>query len=239
MDGGLPRRWSGDPVGRDVELAGLRDLLGSARLVTLTGAPGVGKTRLAHAYAHTWAGAHPGGIWFRDLTAGSGDLTGLDALAVVPGEGPALLVLDTCEHVADRCAVTVPELLGTHPGLRVLATSREPLSVPGEVTYRLAPLDVVRSARLFAERAAAQGRPASPETAEAVQEICRRLDGLPLAVELAAARSIMLSPAQIAERLDDPLRLLAGGSRTAHPRHRSLEAAIGWSHEMLPGRERL
>ncbi|WP_433359336.1 helix-turn-helix transcriptional regulator [Streptosporangium sp. CA-115845] len=239
MDGDLPRRWSGDPVGRDAELAGLRDLLGAARLVTLTGAPGVGKTRLANAYALTRAGAYPGGIWFRDLTAGLGDLTGLDALAVVPGDGPALLVLDTCEHVADRCAVTVPELLGTHPGLRVLATSREPLSVPGEVTYRLAPLDVARSARLFAERAAAQGRPASPETAEAVEEICRRLDGLPLAVELAAARSIMLSPAQIAERLDDPFRLLAGGSRTAHPRHRSLEAAIGWSHEMLPGRERL
>ncbi|MGJ6964128.1 helix-turn-helix transcriptional regulator [Streptosporangium sp. G11] len=262
MGGDLPRDWSGDPVGRDTELADLRDLLGSARLVTLTGAPGVGKTRLAHAYTRAWADAYPGGVWFRDLTAGFGGpatptpapaptgiglglgmaATGLAELAdlgVVPGEGPSLLVLDTCERVADRCAVIVPELLGTYPGLGVLATSREPLGVPGEVTRRLAPLDVALSARLFAERAAAQGRPATPETADAVREICRRLDGLPLAVELAAARSIMLSPAQIAERLDDPLRLLAGGNRTAHPRHRSLEAAIGWSHEMLPGGERL
>ncbi|WP_440107120.1 helix-turn-helix transcriptional regulator [Streptosporangium sp. H16] len=260
MGGDLPRDWSGDPVGRDTELAGLRGLLGSARLVTLTGAPGVGKTRLAHAYTRVWADAYPGGVWFRDLAAGfDGPVAtaatvpgppgpglaggpggaGLAGLGVVPGEGPSLLVLDTCERVADQCAVIVPELLGTHPGLGVLATSREPLGVPGEVTCRLAPLDAVLSARLFAERAAAQGRPATPETADAVREICRRLDGLPLAVELAAARSIMLSPAQIAERLDDPLRLLAGGNRTAHPRHRSLEAAIGWSHEMLPGGERL
>ncbi|GAA3410189.1 helix-turn-helix transcriptional regulator [Streptosporangium vulgare] len=257
MGDDLPRDWSGGPVGRDTELADLRRLLGSARLVTLTGAPGVGKTRLAHAYTRAWADAYPGGVWFRDLTAGfagpavpvvtaSTGATapwppgpGLAELGVVPGEGPSLLVLDTCEHVADRCAVIVPELLGTHPGLGVLATSREPLGVPGEVTCRLAPLDLGLSARLFAERAAAQGRPATPETVDAVREICRRLDGLPLAVELAAARSIMLSPAQIAERLDDPLRLLAGGNRTAHPRHRSLEAAIGWSHEMLPGGERL
>ncbi|MEU8382162.1 LuxR C-terminal-related transcriptional regulator [Streptosporangium sp. NPDC048865] len=243
MGDDLPRDWYGDPVGRDTELAGLRGLLGSARLVTLTGAPGVGKTRLAHAYTRAWSGAYPGGVWFRDLTAGFAGPTdpvpALAELGVVPGEGPSLLVLDTCEHVADRCAVIVPELLGTHPELGVLATSREPLGVPGEVTCRLAPLDPGASARLFAERAAAQGRPATPETADAVREICRRLDGLPLAVELAAARSIMLSPAQIAERLDDPLRLLAGGNRTAHPRHRSLEAAIGWSHEMLPGGERL
>ncbi|MEV7008501.1 tetratricopeptide repeat protein [Streptosporangium sp. NPDC051022] len=229
--------WTGDLVGRDTELAGLRDLLGSGRLVTLTGAPGVGKTRLAHAYARAWAAAYPGGMWLRDLAAGGEGLR-----HVAPGTGPALLVLDTCERFAEECALVVPELLGTHPALGVLATSREPIGVPGEVTCRLAPLALPQAARLFTERAAARGRPATPETPEtgaAIEEICRRLDGLPLAVELAAARAVMLSPWQIAERLADPFRLLSGGSRTAPARHRSLEAAIAWSHEQLPDDERL
>lgn len=234
MGGTVPRTGTGDLVGRDAELATLHRLLGPGRLVTLTGTAGVGKTRLALAYVHGQAHAYPGGVWFEDLADDNDDLTGF-----VPGDEPALLVLDTCEHRVEKCAMIVHTLMREHPALAVLATSREPLGVPGELVCRLGPLTVPQAAALFAQRMAAQGHPPAPGTEEAIERICRRLDGLPLAVDLAATRAVMLSPGQIAERLNDPLRLLSGGSRVAHARHRSLRAALCWSHALLSDDELL
>ncbi|MFD8636158.1 ATP-binding protein [Streptomyces sp. NPDC059533] len=249
-------------VGREPELASLREDLDHLRLVTLTGPGGSGKTRLAeHA-----AAAHPEAGWIVELAR-------LDHPAAVPGAvlsalglrenslvardstaaaaDPAtqlvehcahrslLLVLDNCEHVIGAAA-ELAELLLTHcPGVRILATSREPLGVPGETLRPVEPLPPDHAHRLFAERGAAS-RPGfrADEDPAAVAEICTRLDGLPLAIELAAARLRLLTPRQIADRLDDRFRLLTSGARTVLPRQQTLLAVVDWSWELLDEPER-
>ncbi|MFD0167113.1 BTAD domain-containing putative transcriptional regulator [Streptomyces decoyicus] len=259
-------------VGRESELSSLHYELRShrARLVTLTGAGGSGKTRLAEQLAGSLAGEHPDGIWIAELAP-------LDAPEAVPGAvlsalgrrdttvfSPAmeartaaehtdpaarivdhcaqrrlLLVLDNCEHVVGAAAELADRLLRHCPGLTVVATSREPLGVPGEVVRPLEPLPPAPAHQLFAERAAAV-RPdfRAVDDPAAVDEICRRLDGLPLAIELAAARLRLLSPRQIADRLDDRFRLLTSGSRTALPRQQTLRAVVDWSWDLLDEPER-
>ncbi|MFF5566652.1 BTAD domain-containing putative transcriptional regulator [Streptomyces sp. NPDC012623] len=150
-----------------------------------------------------------------------------------------LLLLDNCEHVIEAAAALAHELLAHCPGLTILATSREPLGVPGEVVRPVGPLAPDPAHRLFAERARAVRPDFDPaEDTEAVAEICRRLDGLPLAIELAAARLRLLTPRLIADRLDDRFRLLTGGSRTVLPRQQTLRAVVDWSWELLDGPER-
>ncbi|MFF9339421.1 MULTISPECIES: BTAD domain-containing putative transcriptional regulator [unclassified Streptomyces] len=261
-------------VGREPELAALRSDLGRSRLVTLTGPGGSGKTRLAEEVARQTAGpdawiaelaplddpgAVPGAVLSalrlreinlitRDGTALQDDPTAhlVEHLAHRPS---LLLVLDNCEHVIDAAAALAETLLAHCPGLRVLATSREPLGVPGETVRPVEPLPPAPAHRLFAERARAV-RPAFDEErahdadgaatadAVAVAEICRRLDGLPLAIELAAARLRLLTPRQIADRLDDRFRLLSSGARTLLPRQQTLRAVVDWSWDLLEPAER-
>ncbi|MFF8808679.1 AfsR/SARP family transcriptional regulator [Streptomyces omiyaensis] len=255
-------------VGREPELAALREDLGRSRLVTLTGPGGSGKTRLAEEAARQVAGAHawiaelaplddpgalPGAVLSalrlreinlitRDGAPLQDDPTAhlVEHLAHRPG---LLLVLDNCEHVVDAAAALAETLLAHCPGLRVLATSREPLGVPGETVRPVEPLPPAPAHRLFTERARAV-RPAFDEEyahdadADAVAEICRRLDGLPLAIELAAARLRLLTPRQIADRLDDRFRLLTSGARTLLPRQQTLRAVVDWSWDLLDPVER-
>ncbi|MFG2647499.1 ATP-binding protein [Streptomyces sp. NPDC048436] len=244
-------------VGRTAELAGLAAALEAGRLVTVTGVGGVGKSRLAVRAA---AGADArDGAWLVELAAVRDpelvehavaealrltDQTHraprnvlLDHLA----EREVLLVVDGFEHLVEACASLVGELLHHSPGLRVLAVGRRPLDTCGERIFPLAPLPTEDATALFADRAAA-GLPgfALDEQNEAdVAELCRRLDGIPLAVELAAGRLRALSPAQLLARLDNRFALLTGVRRDAPPRHQTLRTAIGWSHELCSAAERL
>ncbi len=247
-------------VGRERELEAVARLLERARLLTLTGAGGSGKTRLAAAAAARWTpgpGA-AGQVAWADLTPvgdpGRVPTQIADALGVPerPGVGPLeavraavgdralLLVLDNCEHVVDAAAAAAEGLLRACPGLRVLATSREALGVAGETAWLVPALAAAEARQLFVDRAQAAhaGFAITEANAAAVDEICRRLDGVPLAIELAAARVRALPPDQIAARLDDAFRLLTSGSRTALPRHRTLRATMEWSHALLSARER-
>jgi predicted ATPase/DNA-binding SARP family transcriptional activator len=246
-------------VGRARELDDVRRLLGEVRLLTLTGAGGSGKTRLATEAAARWPAAASGArVTWADLTPvaegahvpaqiaaalhlpGRADVAPLEAVRLAIGAGEALLVLDNCEHVIDAAAAAVDALLRACPGLRVLATSREALGVGGETAWHVPALAADEAAQLFAERARAT-QPAfvlTPANRPAVDEICRRLDGVPLAIELAAARVRALAPEAIAARLDDAFRLLTAGGRTALPRHRTLRATMEWSHGLLSARER-
>jgi len=243
-------------IGRDRELEELAKLVRSARLITLTGAGGSGKTRLAREAAAA-AGASFDVIAWVDLTPiANGDLitqevaTALrvhDRPSVSPmhqlvdalGAERVLLILDNCEHVVDACAAFTDALLRACPFVTVLATSREALGVASETAWLVPPLASAEAVQLFHERA----RLAQPTFAltdastQTVREICRRLDGIPLAIELAAARIRVLSLEQIASRLDDAFRLLSGGSRTALPRHRTLRATMEWSFGLLTTRE--
>ncbi|MFF3310636.1 ATP-binding protein [Streptomyces sp. NPDC002952] len=244
-------------VGRSAELGRLDEALRSARLVTVTGMGGVGKSRLAaHAAARTGLS---GGAWRVELAAvrepelveyavvealGLTDHTSRLPREVLAGhlaERELLLVLDGFEHLVDACASLVGELLRTAPGLRVLAAGRRPLEVEGERLFPLAPLTGPEAAELFAERAAARvpGFAVDEANRADVLELCRRLDGIPLAVELAAGRLSTLSPAQLLSRLEDRFRLLTGGGRDVPARHQTLRTAIGWSHELCTPRERL
>ncbi len=245
-------------VGRARELESVARLLERARLLTLTGAGGSGKTRLAAAAAARWAPAEGGRVAWADLTpAGDAgrvatqiaDALGvperpgvgpLDAVRAAVGDQPLLLVLDNCEHVVDAAAAAAEALLRACPGLRVLATSREALGVAGETAWLVPALVAAEARQLFVDRAQAAhaGFALTEANAAAVDEICRRLDGVPLAIELAAARVRALPPDQIAARLDDAFRLLTSGSRTALPRHRTLRATMEWSHALLSARER-
>ncbi|KIF03714.1 hypothetical protein PL81_22695, partial [Streptomyces sp. RSD-27] len=249
-------------VGREPELAALADDLARVRLITLTGPGGSGKTRLAeHA-----AAAHPGSGWLVELArldhpaAVPGAVLsalGLRENSLVAREKtPAdddpttllvehcahrrlLLVLDNCEHVIGAAADLAEKLLTHCPGVRILATSREPLGVPGEFLRPLEPLPPGPAHRLFADRATAARPDFRPEEdPAAVAEICDRLDGLPLAIELAAARLRLLTPRQIADRLDDRFRLLTGGARTLLPRQQTLRAVVDWSWDLLDAAER-
>lgn len=254
-------------VGRARELGLIQESLASARLVTLVGPGGAGKTRLAAEAAARHPAHARGRVWFvgfaavRDAgdvsTAVLGALGSMESpLATAPiGEavqtldriteslrgGEALLVLDNCEHLVDAIAQLAHDLLTRVPGLRVLATSREPLAITGEVLCQIGPMITAEAIRLFTERARTvrAGFTLDEKTGEAVTEICRRLDGMPLALELAAARLRSMSVAQIAQRLDDRFRLLTSGSRTALPRQRTLRAVVEWSWDLLEKPERI
>ncbi|WP_026402798.1 BTAD domain-containing putative transcriptional regulator [Actinomadura rifamycini] len=236
-------------VGREDECAWIARRLWDGRLVTLVGPGGAGKTRLATTVAERVAERFPGGVWVVELAAvaAGGEVPGAVA-AALGVRGPervaealagaaALLVLDNCEHVLDAAADLAGGLLGACPELRVLATGRERLGIDGEALCPVPPLDGPDAARLFAERAAAV-RPGfdAAESAAAVAEICRRLDGLPLAIELAAARLRAMTPEQLVHRLGERFRLLTGGR--AAPRHRTLRAVVAWSWDLLDERER-
>ena len=258
-------------IGRERDVAEVLRLLGSTRLLTLTGAGGSGKTRLAleaaarasegeDAVPVAWVELAPlsaAELVPRQIAAALGIQEGsrpaVDALRELLRERRLLLVLDNCEHLVDACARLVELLLRGAPGLRVLATSREALGVAGERAWLVPPLslpddrhvlpDEVAGApavRLFVERAReiAPGFALTEANAAAVARICRRLDGIPLAIELAAARVRVLTPEQIAERLGDAFRLLAGGRRTAVPRQQTLRATMDWSYGLLSGPER-
>ncbi|WP_427923661.1 ATP-binding protein [Streptomyces sp. cg40] len=241
-------------VGRTAELTELARALDASRLVTVTGPGGVGKSRLAaHAAART---APPDGVWRVELAPVRDpelvDFAVVEALGLtdhttrLPREAllahlagrQLLLVLDGFEHLVDVCAPLVAELVGRVPGLRVLAVGRRPLELAGERVVTLAPLGEAEAAELLAERAAQQGVVLGEQDAD-VRELCRRLDGIPLAVELAAGRLRALSPGELLARFDDRFRLLAGGRRDALPRHQTLRTAIGWSHELCTPEERL
>jgi predicted ATPase/DNA-binding SARP family transcriptional activator len=260
-------------VGRRRELAEIDQALGRTRLLTLTGPGGAGKTRLAYEAAARLVGSYPDGVHVAELAALSRPELVPQTVASVldvplPETGPAelalarqlaerrlLLVLDNCEHLLDACARLAAALLRTCPDVVVLATSREPLRVGGEVTWRtpslalpdlrhlppLARLAELESVRLFVERArdAAPGFVLDATTAPAVAEICVRLDGMPLALELAAARTSALAPAQLASRLDNALRVLGRGSRAAVTRQQTLHATLAWSHDLLEEDERV
>ncbi|MEU1762202.1 BTAD domain-containing putative transcriptional regulator [Micromonospora sp. NPDC005652] len=264
-------------VGRDEDLRRLSGLLAGNRLVTLLGPGGAGKTRLASVAAGRLADGVPGGAWLVELAPITDpadvpravlDTLGRRDLTLEPARPPArdtlgrlvetiaadetLIVLDNCEHVVEAAARLAEELLGHCPGLRVLATSREPLGIVGEALepvppLRLPPADAAPgdalaypSVQLLRDRAAAvrAGFAVTGDNVADVVEICRRLDGLPLAIELAAARLRTLSPRQVAAGLDDRFRLLTGGSRTALPRHRTLRAVVDWSWGLLTDDER-
>ncbi|MFH8367099.1 ATP-binding protein [Streptomyces sp. NPDC018031] len=248
-------------VGRTAELAALDGLLARARLVTVTGIGGVGKTRLALELARRAKDRFCAGVWLvalSDLRSGDDLCRAVPAaLGLEPAEpdpaadlvagrvadGAALLVLDGCEHLADECAALLGTLLGRAPGLRVLVTGRRPLEAPGEHCFPLGPMRTEPdAAALFAERAAAvlPGFTGDGQRRRAaVAELCRRLDGIPLALELAARRLRALTVEQLAARPEDPLTLLDAAGRGGHHRHRTLRTAIGWSHELCTPQERL
>jgi predicted ATPase/DNA-binding SARP family transcriptional activator len=234
-------------VGREHELQELAELLAarSVRLLTVTGPGGIGKTRVAVELAQKVANGYPDGVWFVDLSALRDPALVLPTVqqAVAPNEVIAsrlagtrsLLVLDNYEHVR-ASAQELSELLTAASGFQVLATSREPLHLSGEHEYALAPLGEVEATRLFLDRAYAIHRDLTPNGE--VGEICRRLDGLPLAIELAAARVKLLSPAQILSRLDQRLSLLTTGALDVPERQRTLRATLEWSYELLSDGEK-
>src|SRR5215210_5399636 len=260
-------------VGREKELAEVKRLLESTRLLTLTGSGGCGKTRLALAVARELAEGFEDGVWVVELapladptlvpqavasTLGVREQPGrslTETLSDYLGSKKVLLVLDNCEHLVEACAELAEALLRSSPELRVLATSREALGITGEVAWLVPSLSLpdlrrlpdieslpqYEAARLFVERAAAV-KPSftlTEQNAVAVAQVCYRLDGIPLAIELAAARAKVLSVEQIADRLEDSFGLLSAGGRTAMPRHRTLHATMDWSHELLPEEEQI
>ncbi|MFF5184764.1 BTAD domain-containing putative transcriptional regulator [Streptomyces sp. NPDC000345] len=259
-------------VGREAEIGAIRGDLAGARLVTLLGPGGAGKTRLSQEAADGVRDAAPDGVWLAELApvadpdavpqavltavgaretvmygAGAEDIRAaaerhddpVERLVEHCARRRMLIVLDNCEHVVTAAARLVEELLRRCPEVTVLATSREPLGVPGELLRPVEPLPEPVALRLLADRGAA-ARPGfrAEDDPEACAEICRRLDGLPLAIELAAARLRMLTPRQIAERLDDRFRLLTSGSRTVLPRQQTLRAVVDWSWDLLDEDER-
>lgn len=247
-------------VGRDAEIDDVQRILADHRLVTLTGAGGVGKTRLAVQVATEVAGDFAGGVWLVDLapitdpdlvpvavarSLGLPDQQGsstMDTLLRFVGDRRMLLVLDNCEHLLDACAEVILTLQGGCPAVTVVSTSREPIGVAGEVSWRVPSLSLDDEAiELFTDRArrVRPGFALNGENSAAVTEICRRLDGVPLAVELAAARVRVLSPAEIRDGLHDRFRLLTGGARTAVRRQQTLRASVDWSHALLTEPERI
>ena len=269
--GNLPAQVSSF-IGRDGELAAVRELLASWRLVTLAGVGGSGKTRLAvqAAAGLTGAAAARDGTWFADLAplgdpglvpVTVADVLGvqlkpdhppLEVLAAAVGDRGLLLLLDNCEHVIDACAKLANTLLRSCPRVTILATSREPLGIEGERVYRVGSMGVpadgddagaIRAAeavRLLEDRAAGYGVSLAwdEDSTRLAGRICRRLDGIPLAIELAAARLQSMPTAELDARLDQRFVLLTGGSRAGLPRQQTLRAMMDWSWELLTGPER-
>jgi predicted ATPase/class 3 adenylate cyclase len=261
-------------IGRAREIAEIKRLLGAARLVTLTGSGGAGKTRLALQVAADVVEGYPEGVWLAEFApiAAPALVPKTVASALNVPEQPTrdmietlvdalrpkalLLVLDNCEHLLAACGDLAVALLRNCPRVRILATSREGLGVPGESLWRVPSLSMPEdirhlppseelvlydAVRLFIDRAvaAAPGFIVTNENAPAVAQVCQRLDGIPLAIELAAARVKVLAVEQIAVRLDDRFRLLTGGSRIVLPRQQTLRAAIDWSYNLLSEPERV
>jgi predicted ATPase/DNA-binding SARP family transcriptional activator len=261
-------------VGRDADVAAVRELIAEHRLTTLIGPGGSGKTRLATETARTLIGDLPDGVWLVELAAigadgdvaqatltalglrdallgasGSADL--VDGLIAAIREREALLILDNCEHVIEAAAAFAERVLGECRRLRILATSREPLGITGEALWLVEPLALPTEAdprgiasspavRLLRDRAGAVRKDLGDDaqTLSTMVRVCQALDGMPLAIELAAARLRTMTVDQLANRLDDRFRLLTGGSRTALPRHRTLRAVVDWSWELLTEPER-
>jgi predicted ATPase/DNA-binding winged helix-turn-helix (wHTH) protein len=259
-------------IGRDAELDEVLDISASHRLVTLTGAGGIGKTRLALAAAHQLLPRFADDAWLAEFSpladpslvpATIAAAVGLElptselsaqAVARALADRSLLLVLDTCEHVIAAAAAMVEAVLRASSALHIIATSREPLRVEGEWVYPVPPLAVPAedvavedtplrygAVRLFLERVRAAEPHFAPDRRSAmmIAAICRRLDGIPLAIEFAAARAASLGIAELAARLDDRFHVLTGGRRTALPRHQTLRAALDWSFELLSGPERV
>jgi predicted ATPase/class 3 adenylate cyclase len=257
-------------VGRHDELVQLGGILREARLVTITGTGGVGKTRVAVQLAAELLQRFPDGAWLCELAAASDPETMVQVVASTLGATPRagmslaasvaeflrtrqlLLVLDNCEHLLDTTARLADEILREAPGVRILATSREGLAVGGErvvplrslalpdpAIAELADIAAAEAVLLFIERAEASrpGFSLEPQNAASVVDICRRLDGVPLAIELAAARLASMTAAEVAERLDERFRLLTGGRRTAVERHHTLRATVDWSYSLLSSTE--
>jgi predicted ATPase len=263
-------------VGKDADVAAVRELIAGHRLTTLIGPGGSGKTRLATETARTLLGDLPDGAWLVELAAIGADgdvaqpaLAGLglrdallggspnaeltDRLVAAIREREALLILDNCEHVIESAAAFAYRVLGECRRLRILATSREPLGINGEALWPVEPLalpdaypsraemESSPAVQLLLDRAGAVRRDFAVDarTLPTMVRVCRALDGMPLAIELAAARLRTMSVDQLAQRLDDRFRLLTSGSRTALPRHKTLRAVVDWSWELLTGAERM
>jgi predicted ATPase/DNA-binding SARP family transcriptional activator len=263
-------------VGRDADVAVVRELIAEHRLTTLIGPGGSGKTRLARETARTLLGDLPDGAWLVELASIGADgdvaqstLDGLglrdallggapnaepmDRLIAAVREREALLILDNCEHVIESAAAFADRVLGECRRLRILATSREPLGITGEALWLVEPLALPEgdagpgeiesspAVRLLRDRAGAMRRDLAIDahSLSTMVRVCRALDGMPLAIELAAARLRTMSLDQLAHRLDDRFRLLTGGSRTALPRHKTLRAVVDWSWELLTDAERM
>ncbi|GAA4560410.1 BTAD domain-containing putative transcriptional regulator [Pseudonocardia xishanensis] len=239
-------------VGRDADVTRLRELLDTARLVTLVGPGGAGKTRLAREAAPAATVAELAPLTGPDqlvetvlAAVGTPELVirqeehtdAVDRLVAAVGGRELTLVLDNCEHLVHAAAGLAGTLLDRCAAVRILATSREPLAVPGERLHPVEALDETAAVRLFVDRGAAVA-PDFDTADPAIPEICRRLDGQPLPIELAAARLRMLTPAEILARLDDRFRLLTSGSRTVLPRHQTLRAVVDWSWDLLTEPER-
>jgi len=260
--GRLPTRLT-PLVGRERELGAVIRALAGCRLLTLTGPGGAGKTRLALAAA-TALSTRPGtdatgadAAWVElapisdprvigptvAACLGVPETPGTDPVAAVAahlGARPVLVVLDNCEHLAAEIAGLVEFLLAECPALRVLATSREPLGVDGELSWPVPPLAGAQAAKLFEDRArlVVPSFGITEANRDAIAEVCEKLDGLPLAIELAAARLRVLSVRQLASRLDDVFGVLTGGARSSPPRHQALRATLDWSYALLNGQER-
>ncbi|MCM6776524.1 winged helix-turn-helix domain-containing protein [Nocardia sp. CDC159] len=263
-------------LGKQADIAAVRELLADHRLTTLTGPGGSGKTRLALETAHTLLDDLPDGAWLVELASlgPSGDVAQaalaalglrdallggaphaqpLDRLVAALRERETLLILDNCEHVIEAAAAFAHRVLGECRRLRILATSREPLGITGEALWRVEPLALpaedadpgaiasAAAVALLRDRAGAVRKDLGSDAAtlSTMARVCRALDGIPLAIELAAARLRTMSLDQLASRLDDRFRLLTGGSRTALPQHRTLRAVVDWSWELLSDAERM
>lgn len=257
-------------IGREEELTQIGELLADAncRLVTLVGIGGIGKTRLATQSAIRALDSHADGVWMVELASlteadflpqqvasvlrvsaqeAREGYSETDVLVDYLREKSLLLVIDNCEHLVEACAEFAETLLRGCPQVKLLATSREDLRIPGETVFHVSPLELppdetpgdplgtYEAIQLFVERAAAarRGFKLTRENGGALAQICRQLDGIPLAIELAAARVKVITPEQIAERLEDRFQLLTSGSRTALPRHQTLEATMDWSYSLL------
>ena len=258
-------------IGRERELADAKARLASARLLTLIGPGGTGKTRMGLQLAADLLPSYSDGVWVAELAPIADPSLVLQTVASVFGvreqqgmsvrellidflrDKDVLLVVDNCEHLVDACAQLIEQLLQACPNLKIVASSREALGIAGETVYRVPSLSLPdaaeatraalaqsESVQLFVERASAANPKFSldDQNAVAIAQICRRLDGIPLALELAAARLTVFSAEQVASRLDDRFRLLTGGSRTALPRQQTLRALIDWSYDLLSEPER-